>query len=722
MKTQTTERQVTVSAGETASFKSSHTGKLVGMLFSGLYENKPQSILRELWSNALDAHASVGRAHVPFDVTFPTVFESVFRVRDYGPGMSHEMIMTDYIDPGYSSKEETNDEVGKFGIGSKSPFSYTDVYTLISYDGTEARHYSIIDMGQGEYTANLMATTPDTSPSGIEVTFPIDTGDVRAFRKAAQRVSYGFEVKPNVLNDDEFEGWVDLPVVTDGDGWKLLNGALEGYGGTAYAKMGCVLYPINVEALDNLSSDEAAFLQSTVIIDFPVGDLEITPSRESLSYGRNEPTAKSITNRVRTIVSEVVDGILADYEKCATYWDAVVKFRQHVAMNLPECILKLVRKNAMWKGQRLEQHIRVSRTVDAYRALDFCELSGKALDRRTYRFNRYQDKLDIEPTDKTVMIIEDLSLPVKDRAKRVAARIRGYARENSLRQVVWVKFYGSSKQESEAFVGVDGLLEGIEVLYATDIVEPARETYSGGTRSPVMVRLMNEHAYRDFDEKVELSPDEMDEGGIMIRLERNQPQYDYKLAHPQTMVRILRQMGVIDSDQKVYGVPKTLWKGFEGEQWVDLYDLARESYAETDGADAALRARAINTIRQNSILRSLSDYLDTSLIDPQSDAIAAVEFFHGVKNEDTSQANTLLEFVRAMGDESKLEGTVAELEEMEFHAELMEESYPLIEMICTNYRYSQRDKLVDMLAKYIYTCDVAAETIRHKATANAAAA
>jgi len=720
MKTQTQDRNVTVNAGERATFQITEDAKIFHMLISGLYENKPQSITREIWSNARDAHVEAGTPDRAFDVTFPSVFDPTFRVRDYGPGMSHDIIMNLYTNLGKSTKEDSNDGVGKFGIGSKSPFSYTDTFSVVSYDGTNARYYTAIIENGGIPSMNMMAEQPSDQEPGIEVSFPVDTGDVRAFRRAAQRVSYGFDVKPNVVNSDDFEGWVDLPVVTEGDGWKLLNGALEGYGGTAYAKMGCVLYPINVEALDHLSSDEVAFLQSTVVIEFPIGDLEITPSRESLSYGRNEPTADSITKRVRTIVSEVVDGILADYEKCATYWDAVVKYRQHTAMNLPECILKLVRSNAQWQGVRLEKHIRVSRAANGYRALDFCELSGKALDRRTFRFDRYQEKVDVEPTDKTIMIIEDLSLPVKERAKRVAARIRHYSRENSLRQVIWVKYYGSGKQEADAFVCVDGLLDGIEIVYASDLEEPARESYSGGTRSPVMVRLMNEHSYRDFDEKVELTPDEMDEGGIFIRLERNQPQYPYKLAHPQQMVRILRQMGAIESDQRIYGVPKTLWKGFEGEQWVDLYDLAKETYDETDGADAALRARAINTIRQNSVLRSLSDYLDPSLIDAQSDAISAVEFFNAVKNEDTSQANTLLEFVRAMGDEEMLEGDVPEVGEMEFHAELMEESYPLIEMICTNYRYSNRDKLVDILAKYIYTCDVAAETIRHKATATAA--
>lgn len=720
MRTQTAERNVTINAGERSTFKITEDAKIFHMLISGLYENKPQSITREIWSNARDAHVEAGTPDRPFDVTFPSVFNPTFRVRDYGPGMEHAAIMDLYTNLGKSTKEDSNDGVGKFGIGAKSPFSYTDTFSVVAYDGTTARYYTAIVESGGIPSMNMMAKQPSDQEPGIEVSFPVDTGDVRAFRRAAQRVSYGFDTKPNVINDSEFAGWIDLPTVTEGDGWKLLRGTLEGYGGTAYAKMGCVLYPINPEALDSLTADELAFLQSTVIIEFPIGDLEITPSRESLSYGRNEPTAQSITNRVRKIISEVVDGILADYETCQTYWDAVSKYREHTRMNLPDCVMRLVRTQAQWRGQRLSDHITVSRAKgNALRSLDFCLLSGKALERRTLRFDRYQERADIVPASSTVMVIEDLSLPVKERTKRAAARISHYVKNRSLKQAIWVKYFGTGKSEAEALVSLDTMLEGIEVVYVSDLEEPALGRHSSGSRSPVTVRVMNEHSYRDFEETVELSSDEMDEGGVYIKLERKQPQYPSRLAHPWQMVRVLRQMGVIEPGQKIYGVPKTLWKGFSGEQWINLYDLAQEAYAETDGADAALRARAINTVRQNSLLRSLAEYLKVSAVDPNSDSVHAVNFYNGVKNEDTSQAGVLLDFVRAMGDEDALQGDVPEMSEMEFHTELVEQSYPLIETICSQYRYSDRDKMVDMLAQYIYTCDIAAEAIRRQTAAAA---
>lgn len=723
MKTQTKDRDVTISAGERSTFQITEDAKIFHMLISGLYANKPQSITREIWSNARDAHVDAGCPERPFDVTFPSVFDSTFKVRDYGTGMDHDTIMNLYTNLGTSTKEDSNDGVGKFGIGSKSPFSYTDTFSVVAYDGKTARYYTAMIENGGIPSMNMMGERPCDEEPGIEVSFPVDSSDVNAFRRAAQRVSYGFEVKPNVINSDDFEGWIDLPVITEGPDWKLLSGELEGYGGTAYAKMGCVLYPINIEALDHLTSEERAFLQTTVVIDFPIGDLEITPSRESLSYGRNEPTTESIVKRVRKIVTEVVDGILKDYEQCDTYWAAVCKYKQHMNLGLPDCIKRLVQKQAMWRGESVTPLIPIRRKGQEKDMLEMCQLSGKAMERRTFRFDRYQEAIEIQPGAKTVMVVEDLSLPTKLRTKRVAARIRAYAKENDLEQVLWVKFHGSGRKEAETMLKVDSLLEGIEVIQTGELAEPPK-TVSHGVRAPVQVRIMDEHGYRTYEEKTTLTPDEMDEGGVYVRLYRNQPQKPSELrysAYDQNAVRILKGLGVIDKDATVYGVPKTLWKDFEGDEWVDLFELLTETYEDMACAETVIRARAINEVRGNSLLRTLAENMKAERLSEDSDAVEAVAFYNSTKAIDTSQADNLLALTRAMDKEGELDQVADETVKLEYYTELLQEQYPLIEMIGGNWRYS-RDKGVDMMMDYIYTCDIAAEAIRLRNATQATAA
>src|SRR3546814_6939713 len=54
--------------------------------------------------------------------------------------MSHEFMMTSFM--AYtdgSTKDQSNDQIGGWGIGSKSPFSYTDQFVLVSvHDGVRS--------------------------------------------------------------------------------------------------------------------------------------------------------------------------------------------------------------------------------------------------------------------------------------------------------------------------------------------------------------------------------------------------------------------------------------------------------------------------------------------------------------------------------------------------------------------------------------------------------
>lgn len=198
--------EVTVSVSETSKAKISNVSKIFRMLISGLYADKNQSITREIWSNALDAQVSAGRGDRPFEVTFPSVFDPTFRVRDFGISMSHYQVMNEYPDLGMSTKEDSNDVVGKFGIGSKSPFAYTDNFTVTVVLAGEKRFYSAMIGEDGVPAIHLMGTEVTEDEDGVEVAFPVAKEDVASFVAAAKRVSHGFDVKPIVTGDPNFRG------------------------------------------------------------------------------------------------------------------------------------------------------------------------------------------------------------------------------------------------------------------------------------------------------------------------------------------------------------------------------------------------------------------------------------------------------------------------------------------------------------------------------------
>mgnify|MGYP000694507503 CR=1 FL=1 len=118
--------------GERESFTIEANGKAFRTLIDGLYSNKIQAVCRELSSNAQDSHIDAGQTR-PFEVSIPTSLDPVFRVRDFGTSLSHEDVMFLYTRIFKSTKETTNDQTGALGLGSKSPFAYTDTFSVVAY-------------------------------------------------------------------------------------------------------------------------------------------------------------------------------------------------------------------------------------------------------------------------------------------------------------------------------------------------------------------------------------------------------------------------------------------------------------------------------------------------------------------------------------------------------------------------------------------------------------
>ena len=286
---------VSINGGEQNAFTIKANSKAFHTLISGLYADKIQSITREIWSNALDSHIAAGCPNIPFEVTFPSIFEPTFRVRDYGVGLAHKDVMGLYTTVFESTKENTNSQVGSFGLGSKSPFAYTDTFSVISVKNGEKNYYTALLNEDRIPTITHLHSEIVDEPNGVEVSFPVHKGDVHAFREAANKVSLGFDVKP---------------IVKDGPTFKWPSDYSDHFYNGVYVKMGCVIYPVDVKVLKeaiasgNYESEgleqefiEQARSQTLNIFEVPIGSIEVSVSREALSYGRNEPTIPTLIKK-----------------------------------------------------------------------------------------------------------------------------------------------------------------------------------------------------------------------------------------------------------------------------------------------------------------------------------------------------------------------------------------------------------------------------------------
>lgn len=278
--------------GVTASstFDIARTPHMFRMLSSGLYSDKIGAVLREVGCNAFDAHVRVGKGDIPFEVKLPTKFDRSFWVKDNGPGLTKQELTENYTTYGWSDKQQKEDEIGGFGLGSKSPLAYTlenpdlsDGFTVESVKNGQKTIITCYINDEGVPAVSPVWEGPNDDPewaSGLRVLFPIQEGDIREFAEKALEVYRWFERPPTVhgLNAPI----TDVEFGMSGSFFKLAPKA------PLYQRpaviMGNVRYPITASHLRDLGEAEKALLNSGIHMWLPMGTVKMTPSREELEY------------------------------------------------------------------------------------------------------------------------------------------------------------------------------------------------------------------------------------------------------------------------------------------------------------------------------------------------------------------------------------------------------------------------------------------------------
>lgn len=345
--------------GEGNTFTIAASSKAFEVLSNSLYQNKILAVIREISCNAADAHKLAGRPLSDIQIHLPTYGEPWFAVRDFGPSLSHDAVLRLYTTYFLSTKDQNDDLIGGFGLGSKAPFAVADQFTVTTWrDGVERRY--VCYKQDGVPNINFISEAQSSEPTGLEVRVAVPSSSVGRWISEGYTYFAWWPTLPAGLPDSAKSTLAELTVKSPRmigayPEWACLEGT------TSRAIMGLVPYTINYEAIPNLPKNLNYLAAVGMLFSFEVGELSISPSRETLSYdpktcaaiiARLKSTHDSLTQTIQDYVASAPTLFEARVRR---YSDAMVGFNR--ALGSYVGIVK-------WRGQDVTAQVAIDTSLD----------------------------------------------------------------------------------------------------------------------------------------------------------------------------------------------------------------------------------------------------------------------------------------------------------------------------------------------------------------------
>ena len=295
---------------KTSEFKTGDTAFIVDMFADKVYSHKERAVIREMACNAHDSHIMAGTEDVPFDVHLPTRLEPYFSLRDYGTGLTDEEVRDHYAGIGISTKRDNQNVIGCYGIGTLSPYSLADSFTVKSYKDGMCRTYSCYRNDQRVPVVSLLTECETDEPNGIEVNLSVE-GRVYEFGVEAVYVFKFWEgTLPNINDKYVVEQCEDARkgYAFEGDGYGLKN-----TWGDVFAVMGNIAYTIPRD-LDEFRCEG--------YLKFELGELSFDTGRENLAM--DTKTKEALKAKFAAVKETLTADAIAQIEALPTAWDQAV--------------------------------------------------------------------------------------------------------------------------------------------------------------------------------------------------------------------------------------------------------------------------------------------------------------------------------------------------------------------------------------------------------------
>jgi hypothetical protein len=372
-------------------------------ILSDLYSDKPLAIVRELGANARDAMTAAGKGNQPFHVKVPNIVEPWIIIEDKGTGISHEDIYNVYATYFESTKSESNDFVGCLGLGSKSPFCYTDNFLVTSVHNGVKRIYNAFFNSNQTPAISLLSAENTDQDNGVAIQIPVNKNDIGNFLQAIKKAFRFYSIKPTITGGQI--DWNKHDLLFSGTGWESYNGLEYGQ---SFAIMGGVSYPIDHYKIDH--KNQSFIAKAGIVMYFEIGELDVAPSREALSYDHS--TIDALNKKVEFIIKDFGEKFSENISNSKNLLEALkagYSIRKKFShLNLPAF------DNMKWKGIDISNPSHVIHTISK---------GGEVLTHSYAKFGRSKYR-------QSATIALDSKWYVNDLEKGCMVRLKNHLKEN----------------------------------------------------------------------------------------------------------------------------------------------------------------------------------------------------------------------------------------------------------------------------------------------------
>jgi hypothetical protein len=375
------------------------------------------AIAREVTCNARDAHREVGHPGRAIEIQFPNQWEKNLVIQDFGPGISPQRMEEVFVNFGSSTKRSDNVQTGGFGLGAKTPFAYSDSFTVVTVvDGLKYTYTAYIDETQVGKMDMLGAPAKTDERNGTSICIAISKNDKQTFIDYIMASTKHWKVKPLLKGLDPAPAYPKIETIYSGTDWVLPDrnsvSASDRYGyrtTRSAALVDGIEYPLDADALVNATRLQKSVLETGFFLSFDVGELSLSASRDNLHYC--DKTQAKILEKIDVLIKEIVALVTEKISGAVNYTEACKEYDK-VRRTLNRSGLMDDISGVTWKDNEIRDSIYASNIGS------WCKVV-------TYTWDSYDEKLRSSRRSTDIAFMNERTKLLKHDCK--SKHVPGYA-------------------------------------------------------------------------------------------------------------------------------------------------------------------------------------------------------------------------------------------------------------------------------------------------------